>query len=139
MRKIGFLLIPAALALAIAGCGDSKDQETPTPSTPSAATPAPGSSDAAKPSAPPSATPGNMVGSTGSDSTQGMVSEIQKKLDSDPAMAGAKVKASLAGSTIQLEGTVAKMDQKDKADDIVMGVQNARKAQVGDMNNLMVK
>jgi hypothetical protein len=54
-------------------------------------------------------------------------------------MAGAKVKASLAGSTIQLDGTVAKMDQKDKADDIVMGVQNARKAQVGDMNNLMVK
>jgi hypothetical protein len=79
------------------------------------------------------------VGGGGAASTAGTVQTIEQRIKADKELAGANIKVQEQAGTITLDGTVASVAQKDKAEQIVLAVQKDLKQQPGVLNNLMVQ
>jgi hypothetical protein len=67
------------------------------------------------------------------------VKDMQKKIDSDPLLKGAKITVKLDAGTLSLEGTVSKIDQKNQAEKDIADIQQAQKMVPGVYDNLMVE
>ncbi len=79
------------------------------------------------------------VGATGATSDTSTVTAIQDKIKADKDLDGANIKVTSQNGTIALDGTVSKIEQKDKAEQIVRDTQKEKKQQPGVEDRLLVQ